>query len=428
MAYQDDTDPTWKGSKTYRSGKRGVVTVSSPGIIEDASQDQQAQTPDITSALFPRAQAALNSQSPYLQQAIGAGLDIASLPGRAYASLGRPTQEDYTSALARLAGLPSQSTADQFSESVLRDPSNALVPLGVGIASKVPAIAEGIRTLGFGGRVATDAAANTAAQMANEYSQTGSTGNPLAAGLTNAAMDVGVRGLGKGLMGAASRIAPEEAAANFQKWFGGSKVVDEAGNPLVVYHGSPDVRGIYNEGFKPSPTRGEAYFATTNQQMANSYADPTRAWDYQNAEHGVVPMYMNLENPKVIDAGGQPWRNTEAVIEQARNEGADGVIIKNSKDFYSNTPKTGGGDVYVAFNPTQMKSALDKPLLSRVDRTQIPNALPNRGTWDPTDPNITHLTAGTFSEPYLPGFTDMLAGRLNTASRQAVMDKYGRKQ
>ena len=25
---------------------------------------------------------------------------------------------------------------------------------------------------------------------------------------------------------------------NFRKWFGDSKVVDNAGNPLVVYHGS----------------------------------------------------------------------------------------------------------------------------------------------------------------------------------------------
>lgn len=45
----------------------------------------------------------------------------------------------------------------------------------------------------------------------------------------------------------------------FKKWFGDSKVVDAEGKPLVVYHGSPDVRGIFSGGFKKSPSRGDVF-------------------------------------------------------------------------------------------------------------------------------------------------------------------------
>ena len=85
----------------------------------------------------------------------------------------------------------------------------------------------------------------------------------------------------------------EEGVRNFYKWFGDSKAVDKQGRPLVVYHGAPDVRGIFDGGFRPSFTRGAVFFASDEERVANTYADANRAFDYQNAEDNVVPLYLN---------------------------------------------------------------------------------------------------------------------------------------
>lgn len=42
--------------------------------------------------------------------------------------------------------------------------------------------------------------------------------------------------------------ATEEGVRNFWNWFGDSKVVDEQGRPLVVYHGAPDARFVNEDG------------------------------------------------------------------------------------------------------------------------------------------------------------------------------------
>lgn len=171
----------------------------------------------------------------------------------------------------------------------------------------------------------------------------------------------------------------------FIKWFGdfmnnpekSSKVVDKKGNPLVVYHGSPDLRGLKEDYvFKTRkevfgmPEPNQSYFFTDSSSIAKSYADPQRAFDYQNAEEGVMPVYLSLQNPLLLDAEGAIWRKFELeimgekivgttnIITFAKRDNYDGVIIKNVKDYYNkNDIKGTSGNVYVAFKPTQIKIA-----------------------------------------------------------------------
>lgn len=173
----------------------------------------------------------------------------------------------------------------------------------------------------------------------------------------------------------------------FKAWFGDSKVVDADGKPLVVYHGSPDVRGIFAEGFVPR-SRGEVFFAAESYDVANSYADPKRAFDYQNAEDQVIPLYLSMQNPMIIDAKGAHWKETERHVKEAKEAGHDGIIIKNSVDYYNNRQGAKPTTVYAWFKSAQAKSAITEPLLSRFDKQPIKGALPNRGTFDPADPNI----------------------------------------
>lgn len=175
----------------------------------------------------------------------------------------------------------------------------------------------------------------------------------------------------------------------FRRWFGDSKVVDADGNPLVVYHGAPDARfatadGIFKNRHQQAGMQGgsSAFWFAKDKRTAATYADDTRAFDYQAAEPGIVSAYVSLQNPLIVDGGGQLWRDaqqlgkTRNVIQQARDGGHDGVIIRNVRDDYTNSKAAKGSatrttDTYVVFDSRQIKSATG-----------------NSGAFDPANPSI----------------------------------------
>ena len=172
----------------------------------------------------------------------------------------------------------------------------------------------------------------------------------------------------------------------FKAWFGDSQVTDNNGNPIIVYHGAPDMRFVDEDGqFKSQRDRfgmgsstGVHWFSK-DRAAAKSYADDNRAMDYQNAEPGIIPAYLKMENPLVIDGKGGEWRDVQArgktsdVIEQAISEGHDGVIIKNVRDNYNGNDRARPTDTYAVF-----------------DSRNIKHAVGNRGTFDSSDPDIRY--------------------------------------
>jgi diguanylate cyclase (GGDEF)-like protein len=201
---------------------------------------------------------------------------------------------------------------------------------------------------------------------------------------------------GAGIVGGTEQLSLFEPGASyggdiqsteFKKWFGdwesnsetASKVVDDLGMPLVVYHGTPDARDVKQNGvFKTakeqyfdtlSPEgqtntlKERAYFFTNHNNTARTYANDKMAFDYQNAEPSVFGVYLSLKNPMVIDAGGVEWgkrggpKAQREQIEFAKENGYDGIIIRNTKDTYTDTKRAPLSDVYIAFNPKQIKSA-----------------------------------------------------------------------
>ena len=158
------------------------------------------------------------------------------------------------------------------------------------------------------------------------------------------------------------------------EYFKDSKVRDEEGNLLVVYHGTRKADfTVFN--------RTHTYF-TDSKDMADSYS-PNRE-GYKG--------YLNITNPFVVDAMGEKWskvpidvktkaflqehsagvfkekgkwRTTPAdivyAIEDAIEEGTadyDGVIIKNVDDAGSHGNKQGiVSNDYIAFNSNQFKNA-----------------------------------------------------------------------
>lgn len=199
------------------------------------------------------------------------------------------------------------------------------------------------------------------------------------------------------------RIAKSEAALrNFYKWFGNSKAVDKRGRPLVVYHGSEatDIQEFkYNE--KKGSWKGTSpkFFFTNYKSVALDYAGDTGR---------VYPVYLKLENPKIIDAKEQRWdeisvlenidgtekfaKTTDQIAEMFSQTGKyDGVIFENINEAYFTEKNI--TDDYVVFDNKQIKS------------TQ------NRGTFSETDPNIYYQGRKSKGGAFDPVTKQIILGR-----------------
>lgn len=194
--------------------------------------------------------------------------------------------------------------------------------------------------------------------------------------------------------------------AAFKNWFGdwekdpqnASKVVDENGEPRVVYHGSHQWFTSFNDGKQRQQSGAPAgtIFANDNREIAVSFADyygghadevildpnderhPRYSWGIYR-EGGIYDLFMNVRNPLVVDFEGRLWLDSSkggdinALCSKAKESGHDGVIALNIVDAGLNDQENVPASTdYVAFDSVQVKSA-----------TQ------NRGTYDPKNPDIT---------------------------------------
>ena len=130
------------------------------------------------------------------------------------------------------------------------------------------------------------------------------------------------------------RIAKSaEALRNFYKWFGDSKVVDEQGRPLVVYHGT------------------DAKFDTFAKSEAGIYFTINRTYAESEGSR-IISTYMKINKP--FEA---LYDEETITFDEMKAQGYDGMFITDM-------------GYYIAFEPTQIKST------------------DNRGTYGIETPNI----------------------------------------
>lgn len=126
----------------------------------------------------------------------------------------------------------------------------------------------------------------------------------------------------------------------FKRWFGGSKVVDAEGKPLVAYHGT----GADIQQFNVSE-RGEfggGIYLTPDTTGASDYA----MYRGQGPAN-VMPVYVAIRNPAGAAEASQvaSWKGEENAQAELIRRGYDGVIDMRSGQI-------------VAFRPEQIKSAI----------------------------------------------------------------------
>ena len=135
----------------------------------------------------------------------------------------------------------------------------------------------------------------------------------------------------------------------FKDWFGSSKVVDENGDPLVVFHGSPakDIQAF--------DTDAAATRARTGPQGTYFSGDAMDAANYSKGG-SITPAYLSLQNPLDTTKDIAKYRKKGMTFGDAKREALkkldlsvhDGVVFKGNA---YNKPE------YVAFKPNQIKHA-----------------------------------------------------------------------
>ena len=237
----------------------------------------------------------------------------------------------------------------------------------------------------------------------------------------------------------------------FKKWFGDSKVVDENGKPLVVYHGTWKKESF--ESFNPSA--GGAIYFSEDASYASSFAGVSKAIVKERISFPlrVIPAYLEISKPLDMTGFGlspisrsklskffrdsgikineylsqelddresdKAWgyiRMSSEIIDAVKRAGFDGIkLIEDRGDHAKNITATS----WVAFEPTQIKSATG-----------------NRGTFDPKNPNILYKVSdlGFFSqlerviEEKMPNSAspDQVRGILkNSGVKQEEMEGFG---
>lgn len=184
--------------------------------------------------------------------------------------------------------------------------------------------------------------------------------------------------------GAYSNLSPEQwvqvRTDSFKAWFGdwehdlekASKIVDENGEPLNVYHGTSDHFDAFDAryGGKRTSLNGQLGFYFTNDYdlakmfTKNVWHSP-RSKPRQNAH--VLICFLNIRNPCVIGANKlsliiDPRAHKKQII----IDGYDGMVINplNTEDqeefcsiFGKRIVKEYQHHQYVAYQPNQVKSA-----------------------------------------------------------------------
>lgn len=183
-----------------------------------------------------------------------------------------------------------------------------------------------------------------------------------------------------------SRDVAQTETKAFRDWFGGSKVVDAEGAPLVVYHGTASDFAVFDPlraGSNFGQDSAGIFFAERPNVAAFSAA--ATAGFKSGGGDNIMPVYLAIKNPIVYEAkvvqrpfndprfmGGAELfdaMNKDAVIKAASDGGHDGVHVKAGAD---------GDGLWIAFRPEQIKSAIG-----------------NRGTFDPANPDIRYSRGET---------------------------------
>lgn len=185
-------------------------------------------------------------------------------------------------------------------------------------------------------------------------------------------------------------VAPDKTfSPAFRRWFKNSKVVDEQGQPLVVYHGTGNNFSAFDLDHQ------DGLYFSDSSVIAHEYASR-----FDDSAPNIIAAYLSMQNPLNVDyrkhlaslysedqeVSDEDLRGEFAsevvgeIIDMARERGHDGVILRGIRDGWRNNSPL--ANTYVVFRPEQVKSIF------------------NRGTFDPKTARISEAEGDRFSPAF----------------------------
>ena len=220
--------------------------------------------------------------------------------------------------------------------------------------------------------------------------------------------------------GKPSNLSPEQyklvRTPEFKEWFGdwenspetASKVVDENGEPLVVYHGTSSFFNIFKEEEKGSRGRlNEKFWSfTTNIQQALVYALDTSKYG-GFSEPRILPVFLDIKDMPTYDNEGKFYRDLKV------SAGYKDIDIFQLQDFHSR-----GFDMGVEFKEVDgfcVKNTIEMEKINSVENeneligdtyyvrysNQIKLADGTNNTFDTNNPDIRFAEGGRFDDQEL---------------------------
>jgi thioredoxin reductase len=201
--------------------------------------------------------------------------------------------------------------------------------------------------------------------------------------------------------------SPPPETPKFKEWFKDSKVVDSRGRPKIVLHGTAsDFYAFKNDRLGAATKQVDTplgFFFTEDPEGANYFAESAgkarAGLDRRDAYNGgsgvipqgaaIVPAVLSIQKPYVfktpnefsqemmgplasIFGASRTHEEIRGIRDKLISQGYDGIkIVKGGHYMMGEDPNA---DVWVAFDPKQIKSAIG-----------------NRGTWSTKTSNITFM-------------------------------------
>jgi len=89
------------------------------------------------------------------------------------------------------------------------------------------------------------------------------------------------------------KLKSKPKSKEFKSWFGDSKVVDDQGNPMVMYHGNREPEGI--DEFKKG--KANVFWFAEDPEIATKFSGYDELAMVQNNPYNIIPAYLSVKNP-----------------------------------------------------------------------------------------------------------------------------------
>lgn len=183
----------------------------------------------------------------------------------------------------------------------------------------------------------------------------------------------------------------------FRKYFEGSKVVDEYGEPMLLYHGTGSDVGSFNAPtFLTSDVSGAEWYAKNRGDAPNImpvYLGAKSIIDARD-EEGIMRLIDTAKRAQIpvkVDRGNYGWYfESPRISEVSPYDGDNPLDLLYAPEMRKQLQKEGFDAVH-AWDPL---SNADIETYVALQPTQIKSAIGNRGTYDINDPDITKAHGG----------------------------------